>query len=201
MTAASLARPQQARSFLTRRKLLSASVACLRDLGAAGTTTTSVCDRAGVSQGALFRHFPTKAALLAATAEHWSLERVSALRRAFAGDARESDRSAVFVGRVWEVLCDPDAAVGFELEVAARTDPALRESIGPALRMLRNEVQRRARALLPDVAAGHPRFEAAVDTLWNALRGAALARSGDDKPDPELAYLEDLARRELAPRA
>ena len=198
MTGSEASRPQQARSFLTRRKLLAACVACLRDLGVAGTTTSAVSARAGVSQGALFKHFPSKPALLAAAAEHWSLERVAALRSAFGGDR---DGGAAFVGRLWEVVCDPDAAVGFELEVAARTDAELGEALGPSLRMLRHEVHRRARAFLPDVAASHPRFEAAVDTLWNALRGAALARSSHAKVDPELAYLEDWARGELAPRA
>ena len=53
--------PQQARSVATRRRLLDAAVETLLSLGLARTSTTEVCRRAGVSQGALFKHFASKA--------------------------------------------------------------------------------------------------------------------------------------------
>ena len=43
-----------------------AALACLEDAGLLRFTTTDVCARAELSQGALFRYFPSKASLLAA---------------------------------------------------------------------------------------------------------------------------------------
>ena len=60
---------QEERRAGTRAALVEAALGCLVDLGVAGTTTAAVCARAGVSSGALFNHFPSKAALLGAAAE------------------------------------------------------------------------------------------------------------------------------------
>ena len=67
----SRAAPQQARAKATRRKLLNAAVQSLCESGCAGTTTTVVANRAGVSQGALYKHFGSKHQLIAATVEHF----------------------------------------------------------------------------------------------------------------------------------
>ena len=61
---------QQDRSRATQRRLLDATVDCLVEVGWAGTTTTLVAERAGVSRGAQLHHYPTKAALVVAAVEH-----------------------------------------------------------------------------------------------------------------------------------
>jgi len=61
---------QQDRSRATQRRLLDATVDCLVEVGWAGTTTTLVAERAGVSRGAQLHHYPTKAALVVAALEH-----------------------------------------------------------------------------------------------------------------------------------
>ncbi len=53
---------QEERSAETRRRLLDATVACLFERGYAGTTTTELARRAGVSRGAQMHHFPKKGA-------------------------------------------------------------------------------------------------------------------------------------------
>jgi tetracycline repressor-like protein len=55
---------QQDRSRATQRRLLDATVDCLVEVGWAGTTTTLVSERAGVSRGAQLHHYPTKDALV-----------------------------------------------------------------------------------------------------------------------------------------
>ena len=64
--AAALKPTLQARSRATRVRLLQATAAALEELGYAGASTTEVARRAGVSQGALYKHFPSKVQLLAA---------------------------------------------------------------------------------------------------------------------------------------
>ena len=66
--AASQRRTQAERSATTQGKLLVAALECLVEHGYGGTTTTLVAERAGVSRGAQLHHYPTRAALVAASA-------------------------------------------------------------------------------------------------------------------------------------
>lgn len=52
-------------SDLRREQILEAAKRCFAKYGFAGTTTKSVARAAGISEGLLFKHFPTKAALYA----------------------------------------------------------------------------------------------------------------------------------------
>lgn len=52
-------------SDLRREQILEAAKRCFALYGYAGTTTKSVAQAAGISEGLLFKHFPTKAALYA----------------------------------------------------------------------------------------------------------------------------------------
>ena len=78
-------RTQAERRETTRQALLEATIASLVEAGYARTTTTEVVRRAGVSQGALFNHFPTKSALVAAAAEQLFADLVSVFEDAFTG--------------------------------------------------------------------------------------------------------------------
>jgi AcrR family transcriptional regulator len=59
-------KPSRLTGELRRAQILDAAKRCFARHGFAGTTTKSVATAAGVSEGLLFRHFPTKAALYAA---------------------------------------------------------------------------------------------------------------------------------------
>jgi len=63
-------RTQQERREATRRRLLDAAVEELIQTGYIRLRTAEVCRRAELSQGALFKHFATKAELVGATARH-----------------------------------------------------------------------------------------------------------------------------------
>ena len=54
----------------TRNRILTAARSVFERNGTRGTTTREVADRAGVNEATLFRHFGSKAALLAAMREH-----------------------------------------------------------------------------------------------------------------------------------
>src|SRR4051794_17665171 len=59
-------RTQQERREGTIRKLLFAATETLIEVGYAEASVQRICARAGVSQGALFRHFPSREALMVA---------------------------------------------------------------------------------------------------------------------------------------
>ena len=60
-------RTQQERREQTIARLVDATIECLVKDGYSGTTVKAVAARAGLSQGAIFRHFPTRLELLMAT--------------------------------------------------------------------------------------------------------------------------------------
>ncbi|MBW2159942.1 MAG: helix-turn-helix transcriptional regulator, partial [Deltaproteobacteria bacterium] len=57
------------RAAKTRGKLLDATAELLAERGYSRLSTAAVAERAGVAHGTLFKHFPTKSALMAATTE------------------------------------------------------------------------------------------------------------------------------------
>ena len=71
MTSTASARvPQEERTRVMRARLLDATVECLVERGFAGTSTTLVSERAGVSRGAQLHHFPPKNDLVVAAVVH-----------------------------------------------------------------------------------------------------------------------------------
>ena len=60
---------------LTREHILEVAEEVLRRFGLAKTTVVDVARALGVSHGSIYRHFPSKAALHDAVAEHWLTEK------------------------------------------------------------------------------------------------------------------------------
>ncbi|PQM47106.1 putative HTH-type transcriptional regulator [Mycobacterium talmoniae] len=67
-----MARTQQQRREATVARLLDASIATIAEIGYARASAKVITARAGVSDGALFRHFDTMGDFMAATAHEVS---------------------------------------------------------------------------------------------------------------------------------
>lgn len=176
-------RTQAQRREGTIAALLDATVACLAETGYAGTSTAAVCARAGVSQGALFRHFPTRQALLVATAEHVARRNVEEFRTTVGREVGTVDEVAAVLGRLRIVVLSPANQTWRELLVAARADADLRAALLPARESLQAQMLDAAADLWgdrlpPDVLA------AVLSVVINMLDG--LAFSALD-PDPTAA--------------
>lgn len=134
--------PQQARAIETRRKLLVAARDMLIEAGLHGTTTNGVVQRAGVSQGALFRHFPSKAVLLAETLEFIGEELLAQFVAGFSRVSPEEDFVAAGVEVAWNVIDQPATSAILEILVASRTDETLRALIEPAANRFYEKIYR-----------------------------------------------------------
>ncbi|MEM9176518.1 MAG: TetR/AcrR family transcriptional regulator [Myxococcota bacterium] len=185
-TRASPRPPTQARSQRTRARLLEATIEALIELGYAGAKTTEIADRAGVSQGALYKHFPTKVDLLGEALSHL----LAGLRARFddrwsADPARETDPAGAVFYPMWDIFTSAELQAGFELYVAARTDRALASRVVPVIEQHRSRITARAHELFPvaeEDQAGREAIQALVATLQGAgMVGAVLP------PDNELA--------------
>jgi AcrR family transcriptional regulator len=190
--------PQQARAVATRDGVLVACIALLAEVGLAGASTAAVARRAEVSQGALFRHFPTKADLLAAATDRALSDLfddfLAALPTALStGDALEAGLRVL-----WEVYLDPRLAGVFELFLAARTDPALQTRLAPLILAHANRERQIARMLFPE-AAHRDDFDEVVTGLLSTLQGAAVAAGTlpGEAGRLELRFIIELVRREL----
>jgi AcrR family transcriptional regulator len=191
-------RTQQQRRSATRERLLSATQAALVERGYAGTTTTQVCRRAGLSQGALFKHFASKGELLAATAERLFANLIDAYRDSMPQLAGSEDRAAAAVQLLWSVFEDARLLAAIELYGASRTDRELAARLAPVAERHGENLHQLARELFPDAAQRRPDFDALVSVVVQAIQGATLGSlaAGDRRGfAPLLALLTDLVRK------
>src|SRR5215207_1484626 len=148
--AAPVPRSRSERTADSRLLILDAAVACLVEEGYAGASTLAVQARAGVSRGRLLHHFPSRAELLVAAAEHVATTQLDEvrLRAAALMDDEPTGRERVdrAIDLMWATFQEPPFWAAMELWTAARTDPALRGA-------LRGE-ERRLRAAIAAVADG-----------------------------------------------
>src|SRR5688500_5391338 len=128
---------------MTRIRLLEAARGCLVEGGLAGATTTNVAKRAGVSQGAVFRHFPTKPDLLAATVEMI----LGGFVERFHDEAPRAPGDPIHAACavLWTIFRDPAMHGVFEVYIAAGTAPELASRLAPALEPQRRSLVRAAR--------------------------------------------------------
>jgi AcrR family transcriptional regulator len=134
-------RTQKERREETIGRLLSATVECLATKGYSGTTTAAICAEAGLSQGALFRHFATRQELLVATAEYVAFLQVATFRQRFAGrtitDAATMEQALVEMARLAR---SRENRTWHELVVASGSDAELLKALLPALDNYRHEI-------------------------------------------------------------
>ncbi|RDI66318.1 TetR/AcrR family transcriptional regulator [Nocardia pseudobrasiliensis] len=120
-------RTQQERREATITRLIDAAIVTLDELGYSRASANTITARAGLSYGALFRHFPTMSEFMAATARETvrrHTELVSERVRELAGRDGRTDLEAVLVA-MRELVREPTHHAVLELTVAARTDEQL----------------------------------------------------------------------------
>jgi AcrR family transcriptional regulator len=159
-----------------RLRLLEATVDCLVEHGWAGTTTTLVSQRAGVSRGAQLHHFPTKVDLVIAAVEHLA-ERREADLLAAARTERRSTRDTLAV--LEEHMTSPVFAAALELWVAARTDAGLHASVAPLEQRIGRDLHRLTVELL-GADDSDPHARVLVQTTLDLMRGLGLANTLTD---------------------
>jgi len=177
---------QQERRATTRSALLDAAVESLLEHGVAGFTTSEVVRRADLSNGALFRYFPTKADLLAATVEHVFARLRVDYEQAFESLTSDDRTVPNLVTMLWGAMSDPELGAAFEVYTSARTDAWMQAAIEPVMADHLDRLQTLARELLAQVSSADDEMvRRAVDLAILAMQGLALNLMA--RPDPEAA--------------
>ena len=203
MPVTAVRRTQAERSATTQGKLLDAALDCLVELGYAGTTTTVVAERAGVSRGAQLHHFPTRAALVAAAVEHLYARLTADYQRGFAALSPRRERLRAAIRLLWSMYTSRHFPAVIELFTAARSDGELRAHLEPIAPRHQRNVYRLAREYFPEAARLERRFDTALALILDAMQGMA---SSDVQRGPvgvaeRLDFLHDIAAAALVPAA
>jgi len=198
-------RTQHERRSQTVGKLLDATIECLATRGYSGTSTAAICAEAGVSQGALFRHFPTRRAVLVATAEHVAHLQVATFRARFAGRAYDAGALEAALVEMTGLVSSRENRTWHELVLAASSDEALLGELRPAVDVYHREVLAAAAEFF-GAAVPERRLVPVMTIVLNFLDGLAfsapLARSRarvDEAVRLLAAMLHDLDDRPVTP--
>lgn len=171
-------RSQEERSAGTRTRLLDATLESLQTLGYAQTTTTAVCERAGLSRGAQVHHFPKKQDLVVSAVAHLAARRATELRRRAAElppAADPDERLRALLVLVEEAFSGPLFLAALELWVAARTDRELHRSLVGFERAAGRALAELWREIAGPLARAE-RFDAVLELTMHLARGMALQR-------------------------
>jgi AcrR family transcriptional regulator len=161
-----------------RARLMDATIDCLVERGFAGTSTTLISRRAGVSRGAQLHHFPTKNALVVAAVEHLTDVRGAELAAA-AARVPAAHRTRDVVRMLGDHFASPVFTAALELWVAARTDAALLEAVEPLERKVGRETHRMTVHLL-GADESKPGVRELVQATLDLVRGLGLAATITD---------------------
>lgn len=163
------------RSAATRLRLMEATIQCLYELGYHQTSTVVVTRRAELSRGAMLHHFPSKADLMMAAAEHIRDHRRGAHQRHMERFKTDRERFLQLIDVLWEEFQTPTGVARIELMLGARNDPEL----GARFSALNAELETRHKNLIWSLAQrlgirNRRKTDAFVQLYAAAIRGLAI---------------------------
>lgn len=192
---------QARKSAATRSQIISAAIRCIVELSYSKTTMIKISEKAGLSRGATLHHFPSKMDIIRAVVEYLHEKRILAFRRSIREIPEDADMAHVAVQAYSDHVSHPIYVALFELSVAARTDPELKEILHPAQLAFDREWYETAWDLFPEWHSDRKAFDLALSLSQQLMEGVAIsnfthARNYDK--DQLLSYLEEKVR-ELKP--
>jgi AcrR family transcriptional regulator len=181
---------QQQRREETVARLLEASIATLTEVGYARASAAVITKRAGVSVGALFRHFDTMGDFMAGTAYEVLRRQLDSFAKQVA--AIPSDRPALEAALtiLRDITGNSTNAVLYELMIAARTDEKLNATLQNVLEQYTTKICDAARTLPGAENFPEETFPVLVALLTNTFDGAAIVRPVLPQPEIEQRRIE-----------
>jgi len=185
-----------------RRQIMDAAIACFRRRGFHQATMAEICAEAGVSAGALYRYFSSKADVIGAIAEDKRGESDQAFLRA-AEEHGFVPALCLAAREFFQKFADGDGALIADILGEAIRDDAVSAS-------LRRSDCGSVKIFTQAIAAAQARGEIdptldpenATNTLFGALEGIGLRRAfcRDTDADEAIRQFRALAERYLEPR-
>ncbi|MEQ9506898.1 MAG: TetR/AcrR family transcriptional regulator [Hyphomonas sp.] len=127
------------RGEAVRKQIIDAAIACLDELGYAGTSVEAVIVRAAVSRGSMLNQFPTRIALMAAASEAAMRAMMADTHARLAAIPDPAERYRALFEVYWHGQKMPEGAAVTEVLLAARRDEALALAFRPVATRIENE--------------------------------------------------------------
>lgn len=178
-----MARTQQQRREETVGRLLEACIATIIEVGYARASAAVITKRAGVSVGALFRHFETMGDFMAATASEVLRRQLESFTKQVAEIPPDRPALEAALTILRDITSGPTNAVLYELMIAARTDEKLRDTLQHELGQYSAKIYDAARALPGAESFPEESFPVLVALLTNVFDGAAVVEGVLPQPD------------------
>jgi AcrR family transcriptional regulator len=185
-----MARTQQQRREETIAGLLDASIDTIVEVGYSRASAAAIARRAAVSDGALFRHFPTMGDFMAATAREVMRRQLDLVTKRVAEIPAHESALEAAVKIQWEATTNATNTVMFELMVAARTDEKLRATLQSVLAEYAANIFETARAFRGADRFSEETFATLLAIITNSFNGAAIVRPVLPQPDSEAKQID-----------
>lgn len=142
-----MARTQQQRREATVARLLQASIDTILEVGYARASAAVITKRAGMSVGALFRHFETMGDFMAATASEVLRRQLETFTKRVAEIPADRPALEAVLTIQRDITSSPTNAVLYELMIAGRTDEKLNAHLQDVFGQYTAKIHDTARAL------------------------------------------------------
>ncbi|MFO1524515.1 MAG: TetR/AcrR family transcriptional regulator [Turneriella sp.] len=187
-----MSRTQAERRHDTLLKLHEATVACIVNNGFSRLTTTDIARTAGMSQGALFRYYPTKtAAVVGAT--RYLFSKVMEDFAQLLGEGRTPDLTRL-ADDLWVWFASPNFVAISRLLAESSADIELKDAIQPIFAEHRQNTHQLIQRIFPEPGQNLMRTAAhAVIFLMQGLATEKHLVSGDAIERDILQAVRDLA--------
>ncbi|MEB3050693.1 TetR/AcrR family transcriptional regulator [Mycolicibacter sp. MYC123] len=180
-----MARTQRERREATVAGLLGASIATIAEIGYARASAKTIARRAGVSDGALFRHFDTMCDFMAATAQEVLRRQVELISKQVAEIPANGSALEAVLTVLRDLTANSNSAVIYELLIAARTDENLRTALAEVLDEYGAKIYDTARGFPGADAFPEELFPSVVALVTNTFDGASIVRAVLPQPEIE----------------
>jgi AcrR family transcriptional regulator len=188
-----MARTQQQRRDETVARLLDASIATIVEVGYARASAAVITKRAGMSVGALFRHFDTMGDFMAATAHEVLRRQLDEFTKRVAEIPADRPALEPILMILRDITRNSTNTVRYELMIAARTDEKLRATLQLVLAEYGAKIYDAARVLPGAENMPEKTLVALAATLTNAFDGAAIVRAVLPHPEVDTEQIQLLA--------
>jgi AcrR family transcriptional regulator len=183
-------RSQEERSAETRGRLVQAAIQVLSESGYANLTISKVTQRAGLTNGAMQHHFPSRGDLMLALMDAVYPVLQIPFKAIAAEELSLKERVSDVIDRLWEIYRRPEYLAIWDIALGSQGDPEM----WVRLRSYQRDISTRMRdefiALFPDVDMGPDEVERVFSLTISYMRGFALQMMFDSDP----ATRGDLAR-------
>ncbi|NOQ57728.1 TetR/AcrR family transcriptional regulator [Mycolicibacterium fortuitum] len=188
-----MARTQQQRREETVARLLDAAIGTIIEVGYAKASAAVIAKRAKVSDGALFRHFPTMSDFMAATAQEVARRQLEAGSKLVAEIPAEQLALPAVLTILRDIAGSETNTVWHELMMAARTDEKLRGPLQNVLAEYIDNIYETAKSAPGADQIPEDVFAVLLTIVINTFDGAAMVRRVLPLPELEEARIAMLA--------